>query len=127
MTVEEAEKCVGWLAVFDSRDYSFSGSVYIISSAWREVSRSCTHDYGVELKVYGSNSVIQTKACHIKLVPYMYDNLKYEADAEAEISPKEALDLLGKNVIYEGKKKMLRRLYKTVSDRKTIVYDVEVQ
>ena len=57
----------------------------------------------------------------------MYDNLKYEADAEAEISPKEALDLLGKNVIYEGKKKMLRRLYKTVSDRKTIVYDVEVQ
>ncbi len=125
MTIEEAEKNVGKIVVFDRRDYNFGGRAYTLHSAWREINGNGCRDYGIELAVCGENSLLEAQASYVELVPYD-GYLPFRYVAAAGIAPKEALSLLGQEVNCGGERVLLRRLYKVASGQH-IRYEVEIQ
>ncbi|MDO5399155.1 MAG: hypothetical protein Q4G33_14655 [bacterium] len=127
MEIKEAEKYVGCLVQVSRTDYNFGGMVYLLASAWREVSMSGTHDYGVTLRDTTVNSTIETKADNIELIPYNYPNLKYKPEYSSPLTATEVMRLIGSVVSVDNSPVWLKRGYKTADEYRHMRFEADIQ
>lgn len=127
MEITEAEKNVGCLVQVVRTDYNFGGMVYLLAAAWREVSMSGTHDYGVTLRDTTSNSTLETKADMIDLIPYNYPQLKYKPEYGSSLTAVEIMKLIGSVVSVDNVPVWLKRVYKTADERRHMRYEADIQ
>lgn len=127
MDIKEAEKNVGCLVQVSSTDYNYGGMVYLLAAAWREVSMSGTHDYGVTLRDTTGNSTMETKSDMIDLIPYNYPNLKYKPEYGSSLTAVEIMKLIGSVVSVDNTPVWLKRIYKAADEYRHLRYEADVQ
>ena len=127
MEITEAEKNVGCLVQISRTDYNFGGMVFLLAAAWREVSMSGSHDYGVTLKDTTGNSTLETKANEIDLISYNYPNLKYKPEYGSTLTAAEIMKLIGSVVSVDNTPVWLKRVYKVADEYRHLRFEVDIQ
>lgn len=137
MEVKEAERNVGCLVQVSRKDYNFGGMVFLLAAAWREVSMSGTHDYGVTLRDTTGNGTLEMKingkdndkikAFMIDLIPYNYPNLKYKPEYSSPLTATEIMSLLGSVVAVDNESVWLKRVYKAADEYRHMRFEVDIQ